>query len=224
MKTVQKDFGVLKIPDKWRFKSREGDYLLFDSDDKELMEEMLFHSEKNFIFPSRLRSDFENDSIIVLLFEEEGNILLHRRSEDKSWAPGKIDLASVAGQSRAIYEKGEFKRETPEQTARREIREETGLDGLDFNQLEKIGEHYNPDTLENQAIFGCTVDFEIEKLNQKAPEEVKEWIREDFGKVMSEYFGKGVEKYAGGRELRPKNFISDPKIKENLEKFHSSLQ
>ncbi|MDI6738602.1 MAG: hypothetical protein QME12_08915, partial [Nanoarchaeota archaeon] len=56
-----------------------------------------------------------------------------------------------------------------------------------------------------------------ENLKKSSFDEVEEWFEQDYGRTMKEYFGNKVDKYAGGAEMRPVNFISDKKIRKSLD-------
>jgi len=159
------------------------------------------------------------------LFNSKNNIYLHRRAASKKWEPNKIDLASVAGQRRALFINGNFKNETISETALREISEETNinLNELSSFNLHKIGVHYNPHTDEYQTIFTYKLDISVKELNNKLKQtfsnEVAEWFEFNYLQTMNEYFGNEVNKYAGGEKMRPVNFISVPEIKKKLDLF-----
>lgn len=217
------------MPEKFEVLGVEGNYIKYLDREtgEEDTDEVLFIHDEDRVFLSQFRYKFENDSAIVLLFNNSGSLFLHRRSEDKDWAPGKIDLASIAGQRRALFQRNRFVNEESEQNALREISEETGInrEKLKQEKLEKVGEHVNPETNEHQTVFAYLIDTSLEELNQNSSDigEVREWIEQNYKTTMKEYFGEKVEKYGGGKDLRPKNFISDPEIRENLDKFHSRI-
>ena len=204
---------------------KDGKIGYVDENGEKRYDEPLFVHGKNKIFLNQFRSFFSNDSVIVLLFSPANNLFLHRRSSKKKWAPGKIDLASIAGQRRAIFANGCFDNEKIENTALREISEETGvpLERLSQALLYKLGTHINPHTKEHQTIFAYHLDVTLKELNENLKkssfDEVEQWFEQDYKQTMEEYFGDAVEKYAGGAEMRPVNFISDMKIKKKLDAF-----
>jgi ADP-ribose pyrophosphatase YjhB (NUDIX family) len=215
-------------PESYEVTGVEDYQVTYKSDSQVQKDEPIFLHDESKVFLSQFRSKFENDSVIVLLLSPENNLYLHRRSKSKNWAPNKIDLASVVGQRRALIQDNSFQNEEIRQTAIREISEETGIsrEKLESEKLQKLGEHRNQDTKEYQTIFAYQLNFPLEKLNQGIEEsdEVQEWFEQDLEQTLNEYFGDQVDKYAGGKELRPKNFISQDKIKENLLKFHRELK
>jgi len=204
---------------------KDGKIGYLDETGEKRYDEPLFVHGKNKVFLNQFRSFFSNDSVIVLLFSPANNLFLHRRSSRKKWAPGKIDLASIAGQRRAIFANGSFDNEKIENTALREISEETGvpLEMLLKNLLCKLGVHINPHTKERQTIFAYRLNATLEELNENLKtssfDEVEQWFEQGYEQTMKEYFGNMVGKYAGGAEMRPVNFISGTRIKKKLDAF-----
>jgi ADP-ribose pyrophosphatase YjhB (NUDIX family) len=192
---------------------------------KEDFDEPLFLHDETRIILNQFRTNFENDSVIVILMSSEGNIFLHRRSPSKKWEPNKLDLASIAGQRRAIFNIDKFENEEITETALREISEETGVsyDLLKKENLYHVGIHHNPHTKEYQNIFLYKINVSLDELNNNLKaskfDEISQWFEQDYKQTIDEYFGDGVHKYAGGEEMRPVNFISDNKIKEKLDSF-----
>jgi len=197
---------------------------------EEKNDEPLFIHEQTRIFLNEFRKEFANDSIIVLIFSKSNKLYLQKRSASKKWAPNKIDLASIAGQRRALIKNNAITNEGIRETALREISEETGIEiaKLSLNNLSQIGTHYNSHTNEHQTIFAYPLDTPIEELNsyiqENGIEEVAEWFEQDYTQTMQEYFGQEIDKYAGGIDMRPVNFISNPDIKTNLNNFFDRLQ
>ncbi|MFH1065482.1 MAG: NUDIX hydrolase [Nanoarchaeota archaeon] len=202
---------------------KDGKIGYFDETREKRYDEPLFVHGEDKVFLNQFRSFFSNDSVIVLLFSPSNNLFLHRRSSRKKWAPGKIDLASIAGQRRAIFAEGHFDNEKIENTALREVSEETGvpLESLSQNSLCKLGTHINPHTKEYQTIFAYRLNATLEELNENLKtssfDEVEQWFEQGYEQTMKEYFGNMVEKYAGGAEMRHVNFISDKKIRKALD-------
>jgi 8-oxo-dGTP pyrophosphatase MutT (NUDIX family) len=156
------------VPKGSEFNGFEGDLLKLE--DEERLEEALPVHDGDAVFPGSWRSEFDNDSVIVLLFDTSGDLFLHRRAESKDWAPGKIDLAGIAGQKRAVFQENGFVAEDPSETAVREISEETGLEDerISEDKLEELGAHFNPETREHQTVFGYVLDASLEELNSNA--------------------------------------------------------
>lgn len=196
--------------------------------EKHYDEPLYLHDEPK-IFFNQFRTQFPNDSVIVLIFSPENNLYLHRRAASKKWEPNKIDLASIAGQRRALLIKDDFENEEINETALREISEETGIERkrLSLDRLHQIGVHHNPHTDEYQTIFTYQLDASLEELNGNIQEhesrEVAEWFEQDYQQTMKEYFGKKVDKYAGGEKMRPVNFISNPVIRKSLDDFFEKI-
>ncbi len=212
------------LPDGFKAKDiKDGKVGYLDEKGKKHYDEPLFVHGKERIILNQFRGFFSNDSVIVLLFSPANSLFLHRRSSKKKWAPGKIDLASIAGQRRAIFANGYFENEIIEDTALREISEETGvpLGTLLKNSLCKLGEHINPHTKEHQTIFAYRLNATLEKLNEDLKkssfDEVEQWFEQGYEQTMKEYFSNMAEKYAGGAEMRPVNFISNKKIMKSLD-------
>jgi len=193
-------------------------------------DEPLFLHDKQKIFFNQFRTLFPNDSVIVLLFTPEGKLFLHRRAQSKKWEPNKIDLASVAGQRRALLVGKDFQNEEINETALREISEESGVERkkLSLKNLHLLGIHHNPHTDEYQTIFAYVLDVSLKKLNENIKKheshEVAEWLEQEYEQTMREYFGKEVNKYAGGVKMRPVNFISNPVLKKALDDFKINLK
>lgn len=173
---------------------------------------------------------FENQSAACLLFSPNSKLYIHQRSDNKRWEPGKLDLFSVVGQNRAIFKSDKFELETPQDNIIREMVEEIGIaeSKIDKNKLEFIGTHHNPLTKEHQTVFAYQANLTLDELNQNiknglTDQEVKKWFEHDYNQVLDEYFSDQIDKYAGGRELRPLNFISNPEIKNKLDEFYNQL-
>lgn len=199
-----------------------------ETGEKHYDEPLFLHDEPK-IFFNQFRTKFPNDSVIVLLFSPSGKLFLHRRAPSKKWEPNKIDLASIAGQRRALLIKDDFQNEEVNETALREISEETGIEKekLSSEYLHQIGVHHNPHTDEYQTIFTYKIDVSLGELNSNIKEhesrEVAEWFEQDYQQTMEEYFSNRVKKYAGGAKMRPVNFISNPVIKKALDSFAENL-
>ena len=190
---------------------------------KTLEDEPLFIHNESKIFLRSWKGQFPNDSVIVLLLNQQNNIYVHQRSPAKKWEPNKIDLASIAGQRRAILYNDKFENEDINETALREINEETFIliERLKQKNIYQLGTHYNPHTKEYQEIFVFNIDLSLQELNrnieQNKSEEVTQWFEQGYEQTMEEYFGDKVEKYAGGAQMRPVNFISNPTIRTRLD-------
>ncbi|QQG39425.1 MAG: NUDIX domain-containing protein [Candidatus Aenigmatarchaeota archaeon] len=193
------------------------------------LEEPLFAHGKDAVFPRAFKGQLANDSVIVLLFTNRGTVFLQRRGLQKKWEPGKIDLASVAGQRAAVLIADRYEPEPLESTAFREVAEETGVSVsvLRKDPLRFIGEHYNPRTNEFQTVYACVLDVTMAELNAKLSAagtgEVDAWIEKDYGMCIAEYFGALANNYAGGESMRPVNFIANPAIRRGLDSFASGL-
>ena len=179
---------------------KDGKIGYLDETGEKRYDEPLFVHGKNKVFLNQFRSFFSNDSVIVLLFSPANNLFLHRRSSKKKWAPGKIDLASIAGQRRAIFANSHFDNEKIEDTALREISEETGvpLGSLSQTYLHKLGTHINPHTKEHQTIFAYRLNAALKELNENLKkssfDEVEQWFEQDYEQTIQEYFGDAIEK------------------------------
>jgi ADP-ribose pyrophosphatase YjhB (NUDIX family) len=190
-----------------------------------IVDELLFYHGKDRVFPSRFKPTFPNDSVIIILISPNKKLYLQIRGMGAKWSSMKIDLASVAGQRRAILVGDHFENEDPKDAALREIAEETGIkiERLSKDNLYLLGAHYNPQTNEYQTIYAYKINVTLEELNKnlaKSPSrEVEKWIEQDYYQTLKEYFGEEVEKYAGGAKMRPVNFISDPNIRKKIEEF-----
>lgn len=191
----------------------------------EFVDEVHFFSGREALVLNTFRKYFPVDTAIIMLFSPTKNLYLQKRGLKQKWQPGKIDLASVAGARNAILKEDHFENENWEETALREMSEETSLplDSLDAQRLIKLGEYYNPLTNENQAIFAYQVNASLEELNKDVTSEVEEWLEQSYDQAMAEYYGDQVEKYAGGAELREVNFLTDPTIKKALDDFYRAL-
>lgn len=195
----------------------------------EFVDELHFYHGKNQLILNRFRKFFPIDVVLVMLFGPNGNLFLQKRGKSGKWAPGKIDLVSVAGACRAILVDDHFEQEIWEDAALREVKEETFIEDekLKKSQLDRIGEHSNVHTADHQMIFVYKLDATLEELNKKLEihslREVDEWFEQSYEQTMEEYFSDGVSKYAGGEEMRPANFISNEKIKKKLDEFHTSI-
>jgi 8-oxo-dGTP pyrophosphatase MutT (NUDIX family) len=191
--------------------------------------ELLFYHDKHLVFPRVFKTILPNDSTIIILVGPDNKLYLQRRGRAVKWAPMKIDLASVAGQRRAILVGDHFENEDPEDAALREISEETGIgvEKLNKSKLFLLGTHYNPQTNEYQTIYAYKMNLTIEELNRNLKKssfnEVEEWIEKDSRQVIEEYFGRKVKEYAGGARMRPVNFISNLNIRRKLEEFIDSF-
>jgi len=101
------------------------------------------------------KKDLKKNAVAVIVDNDNKILLLKRAADPKIWSSSKWAL--VGG----TIEKGE----TPEQTVKREIKEETGLDISKFTKSFSI--HKNPDSIEH--IFACRYDGEPTdiKLNEE---------------------------------------------------------
>lgn len=218
---------TLILPKEYKFIEINNQWKLFYSVWNEIYQsELIFSFKENKVFPNKFRQFFKNNSVIVLLISKEKKLILQKRAYNKSWEPWKIDLASIAWQSRAIFVWWILQNENPMQTAIREISEETWIkmSKLNINKLKFIWKSYNSQTKENQNIFLYLENLSAKDLNKNILEkktdwEVSLWLEKDYNETLKEYFWKDVEKYAWWEKMRKINFISKKWIRKNLDKF-----
>lgn len=191
---------------------------------KEIDSDPYMHSTEDVLIVDEFRKKFPHDSAIILLFDNNGNMFLQRRGLKMRWEPGKIDLASVVGQRRVKLAGDHFERMDMQELAFYILKKETGIkdEEIEEQKLLELGSHFNKNTNEYQTVYGYKINLSLEDLNDRLKfleDQGEEWFRQDYKMTMDEYGGEGVEKYAGGADLRPINFISDSSIKENLERY-----
>ncbi len=87
-------------------------------------------------------------SVYVLVFNSEGQLFVHRRTESKDIFPGRWDVA-VGG----VVCAGE----AYDDAARRELQEELGLNGLSLRRLFPI-RYDDRDTRAHGMVYSCTSD------------------------------------------------------------------
>ncbi len=206
-------------------KARYLDYLT----GTEFVDELYFYHGKDQLVLDRFKLYFPLDKVGVMLFNRVGNLYLQKRGKTKQWEPSKIDMLSVAGGINAKFVDGSFIPEEWSEAALREISEETGMADNELFAifLNDIGDHFEPTTSTYLKVFAYQIDLSLAELQKKTSEngldDVEQWLERGYADTMREYFGEGVEKYAGGVAFRPTNFISDPEIRKSLDKYHSAL-
>lgn len=216
----------LLLPEGYSWKSFDGRFVHYTNHSGEeiLCEPYMCH-DQDAIMVDEFRKNFNKNSVIIMVKSPNGNLFLQRRGMTMRWEPGKIDLVSVSAQGRAKLVGDHFELVDLVEFALKKIAAETGIDpkNIKREKLHKVGEYYNPLVKEYQAIFVYEVDASLDELNENIAkmedDSAEEWFEQSFQQTMDEYFGDGVEKYAGGAELRPVNFISDKKILQGIEDF-----
>jgi isopentenyl-diphosphate delta-isomerase type 1 len=126
----------------------------------------------------------------VLVFDTEGGLLLQKRSARKDVAPGKWDT-SVGGHVNPG--------EDTESAARREMREELGIEcrKLDFLYRYLFSNHIESELV---STFRCTYEGEI-LFNRTEIDEVRYWTMEE----IRDSFGTGT--FSGHFESEIKNYL-----------------
>jgi hypothetical protein len=184
------------------------------------------HRTEDAVIVDEFRNLFPHESVIILLFDGKGNIYLQKRGKNVPWEPDKIDLASVVCQGRAELIDDHFRKMDIKKLAIFAISKETGATERELNErrLFYLGNHINENTNEYQAVYAYNLPLSLGELNRRIKllhEEGQQWFCQNYSQTTEEYFGKDVEKYAGGVSLRPKNFISNEMIRKNIELFSS---
>lgn len=185
---------------------------------------LYMHKDEPVAIVDEFRNLFPHESMIVLLFDGNGNMFLQRRGVHESWEPEKIDLASVVCQWRSKVENTFLKKMELEELALFAINKETGIEKKDLDE-EKVfilGNHINEKTNEFQTVCAYDLEISLDELNEKLKtidQEGQQWFCQSYKKTMDEYMGSEVSKYAGGSELRPRNFISNETVLESLKIF-----
>jgi len=125
--------------------------------------------ENNIVGFATRRECHGNPSLIhcvahVLVFDSSGRLILQKRSPNKDIQPGKWDT-SVGGH----MDIGE----TPEETARREMKEELGIEGV---SLQFIYQYFMRNEVESESVFTyyCRYDGEV-NFDHVEITEVKKW-------------------------------------------------
>lgn len=113
----------------------------------------------------------------VLVFDEEGRLLLQKRSLDKDVAPGRWDT-SVGGHV-GVGEELSL-------SARREMGEELGISGCEIEFLYSYI-HRNPYETELVSTYRCTYSGHI-RHNSQEIDEVRFWRGEEIENAM----GRGI--------------------------------
>jgi hypothetical protein len=183
----------------------------------------LDHAGKQVIV-DEFRNSFPHDSIIVVLYDKATNLYLHKRCSIMRWEPNKIDLASVAAQRRAVLTGDHYEAMDLQKLVLLKIADEAlvNIASLDSAYVTLVGHHQNRATNEFQTIFAYNLEADIQQLNDALtrssdPYKAQSWEKRPYATVIAQYFGEGVAEYAGGAELRPRNFISNPEIKDRLD-------
>jgi isopentenyldiphosphate isomerase len=132
----------------------------------------------------------------VLVFNSSGDLLLQKRSMDKSVAPGKWDT-SVGGHVSSG--------ETLETAVQREMEEELGISDCGLKFLYTYI-HSNPHETELVYTYSCVHDGEI-NFQQDEIDEVRPWsldeIRDNIGSgVLSDNFEHEIETYLKKQDSR----------------------
>ncbi len=163
-------------------------------------------NEKGEVLQSLPRSEVHgNPSLMhkvvhVLVFNSAGNLLLQKRSMDKSVAPGKWDT-SVGGHVSSG--------ETLETAVRREMEEELGISDCGLNFLYTYI-HSNPHETELVYTYSCVYDGEI-NFQQDEIDEVRPWsideIKDNIGTgILSDNFEHEIETYLRKKGSRSQGF------------------
>lgn len=175
------------------------------------------------------RKFYPRDAILVMLFGPNKELFLQIRGKNMRWEPLKIDLVSVAAQRRAYLEGDRFIPADLDELAIKKIAEETGLpqSRVPSGPLTKLGKYHNPNTNDYQTIYGYQVNATIEELNEGLikiiGDKPEKWFSQGYEDTIQDYFGEGIEKYAGGVGLRAVNFISQADIRRGLNQYYKSL-
>lgn len=187
------------------------------------------HHTENRIIVDEFRNKFPHDSIIVMLVSPDSQLLLSRRSRNMRWEPEKVDLASIAAQWRADLVHDHFEPRDPLTMVKNKIADETGVseDELSDESLIPLGNHVNEKTNEFQSIFAYRLPATASQLNDNLVHmddhyKAEKWYQQPYAQTMAEYFGDGVERYAGGEELRARNFIANEEIRAKLDELVQS--
>ncbi len=133
----------------------------------------------------------------IWLFMPDGKLLIQRRTEDRPHAPGALDC-SVSEHVKAG--------EDYLSAARRGLREELGLEGIDLEPVIKFRMEYGPNDNEISELFqGRLTDpgrvhfdpQEVASVEAASTEELEEWIKERqrpfarwFEQMLNWYWGR----------------------------------
>ncbi|MDQ3018390.1 MAG: hypothetical protein M3Q64_00785 [bacterium] len=213
------------LPENYSIIGTDKGTLIYKNKDGEIQtsDPYMHHSEDKIIV-DEFRKQFPHDSVIVLLSGPHKELYLQVRGQSMRWEPGKIDLASIVGQRRAVLIDDLYEPMNLNESALATIRKETGLppEYITQDYLVTLGKHFNQNTNEHQTIFGYQTDTTIDALNvnlKNLEDQGELWLAQNYRATLEEYFGDKVQKYAGGENLRPVNFISDAEIQKNLTKY-----
>lgn len=213
------------LPPDYKILEVKGQRIRYAKPDGSIVESDLYmHYSEQVVIVDEFRKKFPHDSIIVLLFGPKKELYLQKRGQHVRWEPGKVDLASIAGQRRAMIVKDRFEPVDFAENALNTMQKETGIkrEKLVKTRLHPLGTHFNSTTNEFQTVYAYQVDTDIDEMNrllETTEDQGELWLAQDYQTTLSDYFGGGVATYAGGESLRPLNFISNPEIKGALESY-----
>jgi hypothetical protein len=217
------------LPPDYKILEVKGQKIRYIKPDGSTVESDLYmHHSEQLVIVDEFRKKFPHDSVIVLLFGPNKELYLQKRGQHVRWEPGKVDLASIAGQRRAMLVQDRFEPVDLDENALNTMQKETGIkrEKLVKAGLHPLGTHFNSTTNEFQTVYAYQVDADIDTINQlltTIEDQGELWLAQDYQKTLEEYFGGGVTTYAGGESLRPLNFISNPDIKQTLETYVAGL-
>jgi hypothetical protein len=218
------------LPKEYVVVAGRGDTITYKNGSGETISHYTYmHHDGRAVIVDEFRKLFPHDSVLVLLYDSEGGMYLQKRSEAMRWEPGKIDLASVAAQRRAILVGDHYEAVDCTELALAKVAEETGLSPHEIKPeyLTVLGVHQNATTNEFQTVYAYHLEANPEQLNAALamvddPYKAQWWEKRRYAEVIGQYMGDGVDEYAGGQTLRPLNFISNQSIRSAFERLIGS--
>ncbi len=214
------------LPQEYNLVRGVGDVLVYTSTEGETVEHYAYMDHAgSAVIVDEFRKLFPHDSILVMLYDAQRNIFLQKRSSAMRWEPNKLDLASVAAQRRAVLSGDHYEAVPLDELALAKVAEETAVPHARIyaEQLHQLGTHENSTTNEFQTVYAYHLEASAAELNALLASvddvyKAQSWEKRPYEEVMQQYFGEGVDEYAGGATLRPHNFISNASIREQLDK------
>ena len=162
-----------------------------------------------------------SDKPIESILETDTLMILNRRvgGWDGSVDRPVIELLGAGGHIASVYKSENFISHTPEETIRKEVAEELGLESKDYT-INKLGGFFNSITSELVIIFGIWVPFEhIEEIQRNAFGNLEENIDGIylgiFDDIIKQYLND-ANPFAGGEKAKNTNFPSNKRLMKKI--------